>query len=369
MPNSPVLRGLAYIIPTFGFMLLLPSVLLIFIVMLYLTVAYFVAANSRPDFRRSLLISFGLAVVALGIATIWGTTKYYQLAAWRTEYPIQSLASRLAYEPPQSTLEADVLFMLSNAVQKNLEAVEVIDDSWRGRQLAMLHNINFESFVAAEGFGQIRVVRIRGDNLKLPPVEDVSFSAVGKERDSREYQWNTWQEPELPIKNNKVKNDPLQRLHWFGITDFLQIEGFGYVASFRQAAGFASHAFHYPPLSKSEGADQTPAYQIDRLELVSLLKHDRPMVYVLDVLPRMDRIVSEKVPVRELDEFETAAIVKLRTEEDIVIEQNEGKIRMLGSRRAGKNCLECHSVHHGELLGAFTYQILERKPAQGTTMP
>ena len=95
-----------------------------------------------------------------------------------------------------------------------------------------------------------------------------------------------------------------------------------------------------------------------RLELVSLLKFDEPRVYVLDHLPRMDQLSHNNAPTRPLNSFESEALQKLRADEDIVVSFQETKYRMLGSLRAAKKCLDCHSVQRGDLLGAFSYDLL-----------
>jgi hypothetical protein len=47
----------------------------------------------------------------------------------------------------------------------------------------------------------------------------------------------------------------------------------------------------------------------------------------------------------------------LQSDEDVVIDESVDHIRMVGSLRAAKSCLACHSVHRGDLLGAFTYEL------------
>jgi hypothetical protein len=118
--------------------------------------------------------------------------------------------------------------------------------------------------------------------------------------------------------------------------------------------GFVSHGFHEP---QWVGREAPPAWVLERLELVSLLKFDEPRVYVLDHLPRMDQLSGDDVPTRPLDEFETSALKRLRTDEDVVTADEGEHVRMLGSLRAAMPCQECHSVHRGELLGAFTYVL------------
>jgi len=45
-----------------------------------------------------------------------------------------------------------------------------------------------------------------------------------------------------------------------------------------------------------------------------------------------------------------------------MIDDSADRIRMVGSLRAAKNCLDCHSVQRGELLGAQTYEIVPVRP-------
>ena len=81
-------------------------------------------------------------------------------------------------------------------------------------------------------------------------------------------------------------------------------------------------------------------------------------VYLSEHLPRMDELRNAET--RALDEFEQRALPQLHDGEDTVVEQGLNQIRMLGSVRAAKQCLDCHSVRRGDLLGAFSY-LLDRK--------
>jgi hypothetical protein len=96
-----------------------------------------------------------------------------------------------------------------------------------------------------------------------------------------------------------------------------------------------------------------------KLELVSLLKFAGPRVYLLDHLPRMDQLKSDDAPTRALTKFEATALNPLRTKKDLVIKDEGNSIQMMGAVRAQKNCLDCHNVHRGALLGAFSY-VLKR---------
>jgi hypothetical protein len=85
---------------------------------------------------------------------------------------------------------------------------------------------------------------------------------------------------------------------------------------------------------------------------------------VLDHLPRMDRLSSDDAPTRPLDAFETDALAKLWKDEDVVVKNDGDDYRMLGSLRAAKQCLDCHSVQRGELLGAFSYSLRHESPSK-----
>src|SRR6185437_1648341 len=93
-----------------------------------------------------------------------------------------------------------------------------------------------------------------------------------------------------------------------------------------------------------------------RVELVSMLKHDRPMVYVSEYLPNMNEL--REAPVRDLDPFERQALTALLAGDDLAADHDAGRVRALGSLRAANQCLECHQVKRGALLGAFSYEFL-----------
>jgi hypothetical protein len=95
------------------------------------------------------------------------------------------------------------------------------------------------------------------------------------------------------------------------------------------------------------------------LELVSLLKHRNPVAYISKHLPQMDEL--RDAPTRALEAFERQSLEQLKSEEDVVIDETADRIRMVGSLRAAKNCLDCHSVQRGELLGALTYELVPAK--------
>ncbi len=71
----------------------------------------------------------------------------------------------------------------------------------------------------------------------------------------------------------------------------------------------------------------------------------------------MDKLVSADIQTRKLTPFELNAFEKVESQQDIVISRTKDGIQMVGSVRAGKSCIQCHSVAYGELLGAFSYRF------------
>ena len=99
------------------------------------------------------------------------------------------------------------------------------------------------------------------------------------------------------------------------------------------------------------------SWRFRNLELVSLLKHDEPRVYLSKNLPRMGEL--RNAPTRPLDAFEAAALPRL-AKDDLVVHSTDERLRVLGSIRATQECLACHAKKEGDLLGAFSY-TLDRK--------
>src|SRR5262249_23112414 len=158
----------------------------------------------------------------------------------------------------------------------------------------------------------------------------------------------------------------LVTMHDAAALDFVNPLRMGYVRDRDHVAGFQAHRFMTMPQLASIDPPRR-SWQIVRLELVSLLKHEAPAAYVSKNLPQMDEL--KDAPTRPLDAFEQRAVARLRSEEDLVIDDSVDRIRMVGSLRAGKSCLDCHSVRRGNLLGAFTYELVPAKGARRKPTP
>jgi hypothetical protein len=292
----------------------------------------------------------------------------------RQRYPYVSLAELLKYEaaakkaaPPRLTAEA----------RKRLEATEKgfnAQQSWsvRAKSLQMLHSGEVENFISREGFGRERMPVPSPRYLEFPPTPPIAFApapsaSLGQDDAPR---------VALSGKGTTPAGTPglfpstnlLMQFHDNGRFDFYNVEGLGHVKDRDHVAGFQPHQFRYTATAVDlRGGRAGPAappakerWLIQRLELVSLLKHEKPAVYVSRHLPRMQEL--KKAPTRPLDDFEGQALQALQEGEDLQAEATPNHIRMLGSIRAARQCLDCHEVKRGELLGAFSYDLRRDPP-------
>ena len=285
----------------------------------------FILRGNRSLTRRFCLAA-GCSLPAFVAIAAFHVQAARELAALRQDFPLQSLRERLDYEHrPVSNVSFDSLMPvnLSPLVDKNLTKLEEAERrSHRRRQLREIHEWTATDFVEAQGFGVMRTLPPRKDRIQRPPLEDLPFSG------SPPKEFFGWQ---------GFRRAPVDQ-RFIGCTglitfDFLDADGLGFVQAGPRAAGFIPHASHYEPAQMMGSSDKAIAdsYRVDRVELVSLLKHERPFVYVTDRLPRMDRLSADDVPLRELDTFETDALLNLlRTQQDIVTQEDRDGIRMFG---------------------------------------
>ena len=326
-------------------LLLVPFFLGLVLVLLGLPVALI-----RPSLRRSIVVAMSCSSLVFGALSFVGMRSVRQMQTWRDEYPIVPLAPRLTYE--EDRYDAREVADLSLSVKSRLiESEKQFNHGYGSRSWALekLHSDYYEAFAATQGFGVSRMPRVSESRLQIAAIRDVPFDENSSD-DEIDWQWRS------AFRRSSGPNE-YEDYHWVGTDDFLHPSGFGYIESEKLVAGFIPHAFHRSPHNDNE------RITLDRLELVSLLKFDEPRVYVSEVLPRMDRLSSENVPTRSLDEFEYEALARLWFEKDVVVEQNGDQIRMLGALRADNLCMDCHNVDRGALLGAFTYRLSSSGPA------
>jgi hypothetical protein len=355
-----------------GFFILIPILPLVLIVQVLGLAVLATACHLLGNRIRLYVASSIAATVALWAAFIvQAELRIRDVNRLRAEHPYQSLAARLAYESPGTAGHATGSRPAEAADESSVERliepdlprfVAALDGGWPARQrsaaLRALHSRSSERFIRSAGFG---VTRMSGPDrnperyVELPPDRPIALPRV-PERPS----WLDGRDARgLDVLNQPLANPPrhqvLEDMHFDSYADFVNSEGFGHVSGPRLAAGFQPHHFRRLPELGADESDHQP-WLLVGLELISLLKSEPPAVYVSDHLPRMSEL--QDAPTRPLDEFEHAALGELNRGEDLLVEQEPSKIRMLGALRSVEQCLDCHQVREGDLLGAFSYELI-----------
>jgi len=320
--------------------------------------------------RTFLLSSLGVTALAYIIVGLYNIPKVTEKAVLAAQFPFESMSLRLAYEnksKPADYTSAPGLNVpkasspaTENDKSNRLDHLKLMEDridsdykvSYRAAYLKDLHAGFVTQFVNAPGFGVGRRIRpsdraIQIENPKPIPVSDYDYSDKPVADSRTESSGPQEKGVAGPLDVDEAK---LGDLHANGLFDFINPRGFGYIQSRDLVAGFQTHRFSTMP--KLEAPLR---WIIQDLELVSLLKHDEPVAYVSKHLPRMDELREAKT--RPLDAFERDALEVLRRGEDLKVQNAPRDIRMLGSIRAVKQCLQCHEVERGDLLGAFSYRL------------
>jgi hypothetical protein len=303
----------------------------------------------------------------------------------RKKYPFESLSKRLAYEDrftAASNLRPEP--KLNEEAAKHLEALEVAGarTHWgpgiRTKALEMLHSEQVEKFISREGFGLSRLPQPTVRNLELADSEGVRYPRYLLE--SSEDDKSEFQAPPRPNSSDAnpwklPARDFLLAYHLTGQFDFVGPSGLGLVRDRDHVAGFKPHQFRALPQMVTKwdrdphaavgppapgGTPLPPPKPVEewtlrRLELVSLLKHEKPAVYVSATLPKMDDLANAET--REPSTFEAASLKSLRSGESLVARATANHLEMVGALRAARQCQACHQVQRGELLGAFSYEL------------
>jgi hypothetical protein len=216
-----------------------------------------------------------------------------------------------------------------------------------------LHEDSVRDFIESPGFGITRQIGPNKEFIELPEADPIPLPPAAQQAKAAA---TTSAFPESPADAILIvpAEQDLRDMHQDSILDFVNPKGFGFIKDREHVKGFQAHHFHALP-SLKESPTQTQRWRIQSLELVSLLKHEEPVAYLSKHLPRMDEL--RDAPTRPLNPFEKSALFKLQKGDDLQTETTTNQIHMLGSIRAVNQCLTCHRVHRGDLLGAFSYTL------------
>lgn len=295
-------------------------------------------ARRTSDPHKAFLRLGGAAVVLAYLIMLPFSLAFYRnVEGLKRQYPIISLEDRVPVGRWSALNPTDHAFQkrLAEWERKLEEQAEQRDR--RAFALSSLHRYWVHSFINSPGFGLVRLQPRFGDlPARQPGPRDISQpGSLPTAQPSRD-----------PLSSDS----PADRLlieaeHRNNVVDFVNPLGFGSVRDRSHAIGFQEHSFSEPP--------KLP--QLRRIELVSLLLHAPPAVYVSENLPRMDKM--RDFPTRALDGFEQESLRTLQRGEDLVLKEQPEHIRMLGAIRSLEQCIKCHGGERGDLLGAFSYVL------------
>jgi hypothetical protein len=325
------------------------------------------AAPKQVEVR---LEQFPAAAQSITITKAKKTDVETLLARLKNQYKFESIRKRLEYERGAERVAPK----LTKETEKRLHEVELLDamqGNPRRRSLEALHSAKAREFVRRSGFGLTRMLP-KESPMYLPPPKPPEYRlATLPELSTGD---EAGEVVRLPGEDRQgllrlPSQTRLESLHFGSRAAFANPSTFGFVRDRDRVAGFTSHKFlSAPVLPKQEKQpENSEAWRIRRLELVSLLKHTKPRVYLSEALPRMEDLDDAKT--RPLSAVEARHLDELRQGHDVAVEATPNVIRMLGSLRASKQCMECHSVQRGALLGAFTYELQRDPPLKAKDIP
>ena len=288
----------------------------------------------------------------------------------RKRYPYESISDRLKYE---ATADQQSSPRLSEAAAQRIDDQEKQFDqlkqqkwlwrSMRAESLRMLHEEEVATFVGKPGFGLRRMEPPGPTYLPYAQPAEMPLAENDTATSSDELPI-ALPATELQAEVRRIylpSEATMNSVHFANQGAFLPVTSFGFVKSKNQVAGFNAHSIRQ--MHRIHSFRRKPwytkpkeAWVIHRLELVSLLKHKKPRVYVSRNLPSMDELTESET--RPLNRFETSSLSDLYAGEDVVTSGSLNRLQMFGSLRATKQCLECHDVERGALLGAFSYAFL-----------
>lgn len=201
-------------------------------------------------------------------------------------------------------------------------------DTVLAAMMQKLHGEAHKQFIRAPGNGRDRITPLM-------------VTATIKQR--------PWTSPEWTSEELAKETPPLEEASDLSLIHRLSIFHFGESAA-------KSPPEQWAAAQAALSAKKQQVWEIKSLDLVGLVMHDEPVVYMSERLPEMKDL--KKKTLRPLDVFESEGLEELATGRDLYIRSKDGTVRVLGPIHAGKACLKCHSdAKEGELLGAFSYTL------------
>jgi len=344
------LAAFVCILPPMMMMFFSPAILINWVLLMAIGIAGAVRRTDAAVFGRKSIAALAVAMVASSGIAVYGIVTPSEL---EQKFPRESMETRLPYEQIPAVAPAAVA--ARPEVQEHLQDLEYRLSRYRiflrNRALSQLHRSMVSQFINSSGFGVGRMTHLDEKFITTHSTNDpISLSPLDE---------SECEIPATALPTPSLSPNDLWNTHVENYLNFVNPEGFGYIKSRTHVVGFVAHGFgdrkirHGRPAGHAVQLDGN--WRISQLELVSLLKFDAPRVYVSEHLPQMTELKNAKT--RSLTDFEADALINLQNGEDFAVESESHRTRVLGSLRAVKQCLECHNVEHGRLLGAFSYEF------------
>jgi hypothetical protein len=292
------------------------------------------ALNQRWRLQR--LSACALFASVLPYALV-GTVAYLSLRSLVAAYPMESLEARL----PERSFDR---------VGMSAKELDDLDETFafgywpRDFALKRMHEDTLALFVQRYGFGASRMIGfdtlLRENNKPRPP--KLPQPGIRLEPSAAQI--------DEPMSAIDGSNGPLRELHLHWMAGLFGMRRFGYFVDRRHVSGFVPHGIRADAL---EPKPEKP--HVRTVDLVGLVVHPEPVVYVSSDLPDMEELA--KIPRRPLDRFETNGLEAFAKGEPIFARKTASGIRVLGPIRAASSCTKCHGCERGQLLGALSYVI------------
>jgi hypothetical protein len=221
--------------------------------------------------------------------------------------------------------------------EQSAKRVEVVEKALNdpSSELRKLHKIAVDTFISKADFGRSRI-----------PLPEELYKHVPKD----------WSLEDLEKQPN-VDAKEIERLHLISMMTFATPALAG-----KKTTADKGHVVANLKLPSN--------WRLHSLGLVGLLLHKQPVVYTTTNEVRMQDLARTKK--RAIDFLEEAGLDDLRRGEDFYVREKDGELRMLGAIRATQQCMKCHDVERGHLLGAFSYTMTKAptpNPIKGQVPP
>lgn len=207
-------------------------------------------------------------------------------------------------------------------------------ESLRATMAQMMHDEAYQHFVRQPGLGYSRL----GPLVSVMP---------------REWKMPEWTSEELskeppPVRGHK----DIELIHGFSLLNF--------GASNTKKPEERWREWYAKKQPKKEFL-----WEIKSLDLVGLVMHEEPVVYISETVPKMKDLKT--TPTRDLDLFEAEGLQELQAGKPLFVRSKGDTIRVLGPIPAQNACLKCHAgAQEGDLLGAFSYTLRHGQYREGT---